>query len=55
MGPWSCPGLTFLLEREDEEHTLLRRIDDLAMTGLARTKLWSSDTGAERLNLFRDL
>lgn len=45
----------FLLDHEDEVNTLLRRIDEFGITGLARQMVWSSETGPERLNLFGEV
>jgi hypothetical protein len=45
----------FLLDHEDEDDTLVRRIDEFGITGLARQMIWSSETGPKRLNLFRDV
>jgi hypothetical protein len=48
-------GDIFLLDREDDPDTLLRRVDEFGLTGMALTKLWSTESGAEHLNLFRDV
>lgn len=47
------PGSVFLLDRTDEGDTLLRRINRFAVTGLRIIRVWSSETGPERVNLFR--
>lgn len=45
----------FLLDYVDRADTLLRRIDEFDISGLARTLIWSSDTGPKRVNLFGDV
>jgi hypothetical protein len=40
----------FLLDRDDEDDTLLRRLDRLGITGLTVRQVWSSQTGAEDIN-----
>jgi hypothetical protein len=43
----------FCLERSDRDDSLLRRLAEFQVTGLGSTKVWSSVTGAEPINLFR--
>jgi hypothetical protein len=42
----------FLLERDDDEDTLLRRIERFGITGLDLRLVWSSETGPADWNLF---
>jgi hypothetical protein len=46
-------GNIFCLERSDRDDSLLRRLAKFQVTGLGCTKVWSSVTGAEPINLFR--
>jgi hypothetical protein len=46
-------GMMLCVERDDHDDSLMRRISELSITGLGFTKLWSSVTGAEPINLFR--
>lgn len=43
----------FLCDQDDSSDTLLRRIERLQLTGLRLTRVWSTDTGPEEINLFR--
>jgi hypothetical protein len=46
-------GKMLCIERDDLDDSLMRRIAAFNITGLAFTKIWSSATGPEAINLFR--
>lgn len=46
------PATVFLLDRDDDDDTLLRRLERYNMSGLSLNQVWSSDAGPRDINLF---
>jgi hypothetical protein len=46
-------GTVFLLDRDDRSDTMLRRIEQLNISGLQLDCVWSSESGPRGTNLFR--
>jgi hypothetical protein len=42
----------FSVDRDDDDETLLGRIEELGLTGMSFVHVWSTTGGAEPLNLF---